>query len=193
MITRAMNSLDIIEAVPLIEEIFGTDIPLGRRQCWSTQLLVIVKFPDPVHPDVTPVNVHVPVTVLFVRVPVRVSTLPLGVADCTVNSKPPVFTPLVLPVSVKPPVSDEVEAKHGVAVLNMRSVPVTVVLLLCCSEVVKEKAGVPSGFVRVALQFPLMLFDPPLPHAPEINDTEQSRAIANCLINNSFGRKNPFL
>jgi hypothetical protein len=29
MITRAMNSLDIIEAVPLIEEIFGPDIPWG--------------------------------------------------------------------------------------------------------------------------------------------------------------------
>ena len=68
--------------------------------------------------------------VLLVRVPVMVSTLPPGVADCTVNSKLPAVTPLVLPASVKPPVSDDIEVKHGVAVLNVRLVPVTVVLLL---------------------------------------------------------------
>jgi hypothetical protein len=44
-------------------------------------IFVIVKFPDPVHPDVTPVRVHVPEIVLFFTVPWRVSTLPLGVPD----------------------------------------------------------------------------------------------------------------
>ena len=68
--------------------------------------MVIVKLPEPVHPDVTPVNVQVPAIVLLVTVPFMVSTFPLGDADCTVSSNAPVVTPLVLPVSVNPPFSD---------------------------------------------------------------------------------------
>jgi hypothetical protein len=135
-----------------------------------------------VHPDVTPVNDHEPVMVLLLRVPVMVSTLPLGVADCTVNSKFPVVTPLVLPVSVNPPVSDEIALKQGVAVLKVRLLPLRVVLLLWLSDVVNEKTVVPSGFVSVALQFPLMLFELPLPHAPNISTSEEIKTIANCLI-----------
>jgi len=48
-------------------------------------ILVSVKFPDPVHPGVNPVNVHVPVIALWFTVPCRVSVFPLGVADVMVN------------------------------------------------------------------------------------------------------------
>jgi hypothetical protein len=135
----------------------------------------MVKFPDPLQPDVTPVNVHVPVIVLFVRVPVMMSTFPLGVADWTVSSKPPVVTPLVLPISVKPPVSELTELKHGFAVLNLRLVPVRVVPLFWFKVVVNEKAGLPLGFVRVALQFPLMLFELPLPQAANTRNRDETR------------------
>jgi hypothetical protein len=141
-----------------------------------------VKFPDPLHPDVTPVNIHDPVMVLLLRIPVMVRTLPLGFEDCTVNSKLPVVTPLVLPLNVRPPVSDEMDTKQGVAVLKVKLVPVIVVPLLSFKVVVNENAAVPSASVRVALQFPLMLFELPLPHANKTNNIEQSTASAECRI-----------
>jgi hypothetical protein len=157
------------------------------------QLLVIVKFPDPLHPDVTPVNVHDPVIVLLLSVPVMVSTLPLGLEDCTVNSKLPAVTPLVLPLNIKPPVSDEMDTKQGVAVVKVRLVPVIVVPLLSFKLVVNENAAVPSVLVRAALQFPLTLVVLPLPHANKTNNSEQSTAIATCRISNSFAGKKPVL
>jgi hypothetical protein len=42
---------------------------------------LMVKFPFPVHPEVTPDSVQVPEIVLFFTVPCSVSTLPLGVSD----------------------------------------------------------------------------------------------------------------
>ena len=152
----------------------------------------MVKFPDPLHPAVTPLNVHDPVMVLLLSIPVMVSTLPLGFEDCTVNSKLPEVIPLVLPLNIRPPVSDEVDTKHGVAVVKVKFAPVIVVPLLSFKVVVNENAAVPSVLVRVALQFPLTLFELPPPHANNTNNIEQSTAIAKCRIINSFGGKNPF-
>jgi hypothetical protein len=153
----------------------------------------MVKVPEPLHPDVTPVNIHDPVMVLFARVPVIVSTLPLGVPDCTVNSKFPLVTPLVLPVSVKPPVSDETDVKQDVAVLNVRLLPVMVVLLLWCKEMVNENAGVPLESLSVALQVPLMLFELPLPHEAKIRDDEKIMTSATHFMTALLlVRENPF-
>ena len=88
-----------------------------------------------------------------------VSTLPLGFEDCTVNSKLPEVSPLVLPLNIRPPVSEEVDTKHAVAVVKVKLVPVIVVPLLSFKVVVNENAAVPSVLVRVALQFPLTLLN----------------------------------
>ena len=121
-----------------------------------------------------------------------VSTLPLGFEDCTVNSKLPEVTPPVLPLNIRPPVSDEMDTKQGVAVVKVKLVPVIVVPLLSFKVVVNENAAVPSVLVRLALQFPLTLFELPLPHASKTNNSGQSTAIAKCRIPDSFGGKNPF-
>jgi hypothetical protein len=157
----------------------------------SAHPFVIVKFPEPVHPDVTPVKVHVPVIVLLVSVPARVSTLPLGVPDCTVNSNPPVTVPLVLPVSVKPPVSEATELKHGLAVLNERLLPVMVVPLLWFNVVVNENVGPAFGLVRVALQFPLTLFELPPPHATNIRERKEITTLEIRFITCAPTRRKP--
>jgi hypothetical protein len=64
----------------------ATAPPLSAAHSHGTRhylayIFVIVKFPDPEHPDVTPVKVHVPEIVLFFTVPWRVNTLLLGVPD----------------------------------------------------------------------------------------------------------------
>ena len=93
-------------------------------------ILFNVKFPDPVHPEVTPVNVHVPVIVLLFTEPFRTSVLPGGVPDVMVNWKLPVILPLKFPLRTKDPVCDPPEVKHGVDVVKLRFVPVTVLPLL---------------------------------------------------------------
>jgi hypothetical protein len=42
---------------------------------------LMVKFPFPVHPEVTPDSVQVPEIVLFFTIPCSASMLPLGVSD----------------------------------------------------------------------------------------------------------------
>jgi hypothetical protein len=44
-------------------------------------ILFIIKFPDPLQPAVTPVNIQVPEIVLFFTVPWSTNVLPLGVPD----------------------------------------------------------------------------------------------------------------
>jgi hypothetical protein len=52
----------------------------GTRESLA-YIFIIVKFPDPAHPDVTPTRVQVPAIVLSLTVPCTVNTLPLGVPD----------------------------------------------------------------------------------------------------------------
>ena len=116
----------------------GEDLagPAGERFAVTTiakrvpYILVSVKFPDPVHPGVNPVNVHVPVIALLFTVPCRVSVLPLGVADVTVNWNAPVILPLKFPLKTNDPVWDAAELKQPVDVVKVRFAPVTAVPLL---------------------------------------------------------------
>ena len=64
-------------------------------------ILVMVKVPVPEQP--VPVIVHVPVMVFPFAVPVRLTVLPAGVPEVTVNPKVPFTLPLVSPVRVKVP------------------------------------------------------------------------------------------
>jgi len=148
-------------------------------------IFVIVKFPDPVHPPV-PVKVHVPVTVLLFTVPCRVSVLPLGVPDVMVNWKAPVILPLKFPLRTNDPVWDPPEVKQAVDVVKLRLVPVTTTVPLpCVSDVVNAKAGVPSVFVSVAVQFPATVFallEFPPPHATSIRPSARTMAIPNCFM-----------
>ncbi len=48
----------------------------GSVADWIAYIRVIVKLPEPVHPDCNPANVHVPVMVFpFATVPLSVNTL----------------------------------------------------------------------------------------------------------------------
>jgi hypothetical protein len=99
--------------------------------------------------------------------------------------------PLKFPLSMNEPVSLVCESKHGVAVVKLRVVTFTVELpLFWLSEVVKAKAGVPSGLVSVAVQFPFTLPEvlavPPPPHAPRVNPRARSIAIPVCFIKDSL-------
>jgi hypothetical protein len=153
----------------------------------SRYIFVIVKVPDPVHPPV-PVKFHVPVIVLLTTVPCRVSVLPPGVPDMIVRSKAPVIFPFMLLLRTNDPVCDPPEVKQVVDVMKVRFVPVTATVPLpCVREVVKAKAGVPSAFVRAALQLPVTLEEllelplPP-PHATSTRPSASTAAIPNRFI-----------
>ena len=44
-------------------------------------IFVMVKLPEPVHPEVTPLNTQVPLMVALFTEPCKVSVLPLGLPD----------------------------------------------------------------------------------------------------------------
>jgi hypothetical protein len=102
-----------------------------------------------------------------------------------VNWNAPLILPLKFPLRTKDPDCDPPEVKHGVDVVKVRFVPVTVAVpLLCVSDVVKAKAGVPSLFVSVAVQLPVTVFEvlelPP--QARRIRPAAITIAIPNCFI-----------
>jgi hypothetical protein len=159
---------------------------------WLSQLIpspyifVAVKLPFPLQPD-TPVRVQVPEIVLLFTVPCRVSTLLVwgagSIVEIVVPNVPVIF-PLKFPVKVNVPVSLVCEAKQDEVVEKVRFVTLTEVPLLWVKDVVKAKAGDPSGFVKVAVQLPLMLaelLDPP-PHPPSISPSATSIANTTLLM-----------
>jgi len=77
----------------------------------------MVNVPEPVQ-SVLPVSVHLPVITVPFSVPVRVSVLPAGVPDCTVNDRGPVTTLLPLVVTFNVPLADDPEAKQLPVVMN---------------------------------------------------------------------------
>jgi hypothetical protein len=113
---------------------------------------------------VVPVNVQVPATVLLFTVPSRVNKLvpPLG-ADWMFIWNPPDVTPLKLPLSEKPPVAFDPEAKHGFAVVKFRLVMLRLLPPAAASVTVKLKTGelLLPPLIKAAVQFPLIeLFEP---------------------------------
>ena len=116
-------------------------------------------------------------------VPVRVSMLPLGDPDCTVNWNFPVTLPLTFPLRVNDPVSESPDSKHGDDVEKLKFVTLNDWSPLTLSDVVKLKAV----FVRVAVQLPLML--PELLEFPQATSTTISArvgAIANRFISSLY-------
>jgi hypothetical protein len=73
----------------------------------------------------------------------------------------PITLPLKFPLRMNEPVSDPPEAKQGVAVVKLRLVTVTTVLLFCIREVVNANTGVPLESDNAAVQFPVTLFELP--------------------------------
>lgn len=131
---------------------------------------VMVKVPDPVHPDCSPASVHVPEMVLLFNVPCMLSVL-LPVAPVAglwrLSEKPPVAFPLKFPVTENAPVAVAPLAKQPLFVVNVTLLPVMLLSLFVFSEVVNANAWAPLWSVKVAVQFPstlvLLLFE--LPHA----------------------------
>jgi hypothetical protein len=80
--------------------------------------------------------------------------------------KAPATFPLKSPLSENDPVSVPPEAKHEDVVVKVKFATVTSEPLLWVKDVVKANAGELSAFVRVAVQFPLILpeFEFPPPH-----------------------------
>jgi hypothetical protein len=101
-----------------------------------------------------------------------------------------VIFPLKFPLRTNDPVCDPPEVKQAVEVVKLRFVPVTTVPLLCISEVVNAKAGVPSVLVSVADQLPVTvaeLLELPPPHAINVRPSARIIAIPNCFITTPLG------
>ena len=81
----------------------------------------------------------------------------------TVMPKVPVTVPLELPLSPKVPVSAVVEGKHGLGEVIVKLVTFTELPLAWAKFAEKPKAEVPSVFIRLADQVPLMLLALVLP------------------------------
>jgi hypothetical protein len=148
----------------------------------------MVNDPDPLQPAPVPVSVQLPVIEPPVSVPTIVSSfVPLVFEDpdCTVSWKLPVVTPPEVPVTVKAPVAVVPKAKHDDEVVKLRLVTLSVVPL-CARVKVKARAVDPSGLVRVAVQFPLMLLLVlELPQPDSTRAAESMSAIPKCFIESS--------
>src|SRR5262249_55879134 len=130
---------------------------------------------------VRPVNVQLPEISPPFAVPCRVSTLFGGTADTveTVMEKAPVTLPLKSPLKANDPDCVVCPVKQLPVVEKVKLVTVNDELLLVwLNDVVKAKAGEPSGFDKVADQLPLsvpalLLLDPPHPlrASPKVSRT----------------------
>jgi hypothetical protein len=144
----------------------------------------MVKVPDPLQPAPVPVKLQLPRIELLVSVPTSVSSLVPFVfpdPDEIVIWKLPVVTPPELPVSVKAPVAVVPNAKHEDEVVKLRLETVSAVPL-SASVIVKARAGDPSGLVRVAVQFPLMLLLELLPQPDHASAITNMIAMLKCFI-----------
>lgn len=103
-------------------------------------ILVAVKLPEPVQPELIPVSVQVPVMVLFFTLPCRFKVLPLGFPDLIMSWKVPMTLPSKFPPRTKAAVSVSSETKQGVWVVKLRFVTLTELPLICVKLVVKAKA-----------------------------------------------------
>src|SRR6516164_7033985 len=110
-----------------------------------------------------------------------VNVSPLGFPDVIVSWKAPVTLPLKFPLRTNAPLPVSPETKHGVCVVKVRLVTVTVVPTICVKVVVSANTGALLVLVRVALQLPLMFpapLEPPLPHAASTSVSAAKLAIA---------------
>lgn len=113
-----------------------------RRSIHVTYIFVIVKLPLPLQP-VPPTSVHVPEIVFPFAVLVRVSVLPLGFPDVTVNWNVPSTLPLKSPLKMKEPASVSPDTKHGEFDLNWKLVTTSDPSPFTTNEVVKPKTAFP--------------------------------------------------
>jgi hypothetical protein len=93
--------------------------------------------------------------------------------------------PSKVPLKTNAPVSVPPDKKQGVEVVKLRFVTVTAAPLLWFSEVVKPKAGDPSGLLSVAVQLPSMVFgllELPVPHAVSVTPSTHNTAILKCCM-----------
>jgi hypothetical protein len=144
----------------------------------------MVKVPEPVQPAPVPVRLQLPRIELLVSVPTSVSSLDPFVfpdPDEIVISKLPVVTPPELPVTVKAPVAVVPNAKHEDEVVKLRLETVSAPAF-CASVIVKARAGDPSGLVRVAVQFPLMVLLELPPQPDQVSAMKNMIAMLKCFI-----------
>jgi hypothetical protein len=134
-----------------------------RRFDLATYILVIVKVPVPEQP--VPVMVQVPVMVFPFAVPVRLTILPAGFPEFTVNPKVPFTLPLVFPVRVNVPAAVSPETKQGELLAKVKLEMLSDPSLFTTSDVPKVNASTLFESVNVAFHVPLMvaglvLFEP---------------------------------
>jgi hypothetical protein len=153
----------------------------------SAYIFVMVKLPEPVQPEVTPLNTQVPLTALLLTCPWSVRVLPLGLPDCTVICSAPVTLPLKFPASANPPVAVCPEAKHGDDVVKLKLVTLSELPLDCVNVVPKAKTGeelpeLISEAVQLPLTLPPLLEEFPPPQPPRIRTAPKSAFIPGCFI-----------
>ena len=127
-----------------------------RRSIYVTYIFVIVKVPLSLQ-SVPPTSIHVPEIAFPFTVPVRVSVLPPGVPDVTVNWNLPFTLPLKSPLKTKEPLSVSPDTKHDEFVANLKLLTTSVPSPFTTNEVAKPKTAFPPVSVRAAVQFPLIL------------------------------------
>ena len=97
----------------------------------------MLNVPVPVQPE--PCSVQVPEIVLPFAVPDRVSVLPAGVPDNTVNWNWPVTLPLKFPVRANEPLSVPPDTKQGEFVVKVKWLTLSEPSLFTTSEVPKVR------------------------------------------------------